>query len=414
MQQTTDEQSSVVRFFVPSLVVVYLSLFIVDIISTTFLLDVAVDFFGSQDPLFVAITGQLATISNVIAAVFAILLAVIAIKFNHKKLLLFGTLLVPLGALGCSLAPDYLLLQVFFVLEGIGTMMVTTMAVVLVGEMLPMNRRPQAIGWITSGPTIAMIISTFVVSLFFFTGNWRSFLLWFALPLSFISIVAAYFGIPPSKGKQKNTTGKEAYLRSFRQVFLNKSAAACLIGVFIRFVSLGWGIYIITFLRIEFGIDLGLAVLLAGLPFAVVVTFGHIIGGYLTNRYGRKNLSVASLLIHGVTLPLIVVLPNLWVALTIFYSGTFIGALAFPAVTNLTLEQAPEARGSMMSINSIISILGVGIGPAVGGVALALFDYTGMFFTFAALIILSAAIFFFFTKDPCKTIQTDSTKSKQS
>lgn len=414
MQQTIDEKSAAVRLFVPSLVVVYLSLFIVDVISSTFLLDITRDFFGSQDPLFVAITGQLATISNVIAAVFAILLAVIAIKFNHKKLLLFGTLLVPLGALGCSLAPDFILLQIFFVLEGIGTMMVTTMAMVLVGEMLPMNRRPQATGWITSGPTIAMIISALVVSLFFFTGNWRSFLLWFALPISLISIVAAYFGIPPSKGKQKNTIGKEAYLRSFRQVFLNKSAAACLIGVFIRFVSIGWGIYIITFLRIEFGIDLGLAVLLAGLPMAVVITVGHIVGGYLTNRYGRKNLSVASLVIHGVTLPLIVVLPNLWLALVIFYSGTFIGALAFPAVTNLTLEQAPESRGSMMSINSILSILGGGIGPAVGGVALALFDYTGMFFTFAALIILSAAIFFFFTKDPCTTMQTDSAKSKLS
>lgn len=401
MQQKTDEQTSVRKLFIPSLMVVYFSLFIVDSISGTFLLDVTETFFASREPLYIAITSQLSTTSSIASAVFALLLAMMTVRFNHKKLLVLGTLCVPVGALGCYLAPNYVFLQIFFALEGIGSLIVTTMAIVLIADILPMNKRPQATGWIMSGPTIAAMIGAIVVSSFFSGGDWRSFLLWYALPITLISIIAAYFGIPSSKEKIPDIVEKGAYLRSFKQVLFNKSAATCLFGSLIRYSSLFWGLYFTTFLRIAFGLDLGSAVLLTGLPMAVIITLGHIIGGYMANRYGRKNLTVITLLIHGATLPLIVVLPDLYVALAIFYSGTFIGALAFPAMTNLLLEQTPEFRGTIISINSIFSTIGAAIGAAIGGLSLAIFNYTGMFFTFAALILVSATIFFF-VKDPCK------------
>jgi predicted MFS family arabinose efflux permease len=93
----------------------------------------------------------------------------------------------------------------------------------------------------------------------------------------------------------------------------------------------------------------------------------------------------------------------LWIALAIYWSGTFIYALNFPASVNLTLEQAPESRGTMMSMNSIFVTFGYGIGTALGGAALALFNYTGLIFTFVALSLTAAAVYFFLTKDPCIT-----------
>ncbi len=75
--------------------------------------------------------------------------------------------------------------------------------------------------------------------------------------------------------------------------------------------------------------------------------------------------------------------------------------MGFPGSTNLTLEQVPEARGTMMSINSIFITLGGGVGAALGGVALVLFGYTGVILTFASLSLLAAAIYFFLTDDPC-------------
>ena len=78
--------------------------------------------------------------------------------------------------------------------------------------------------------------------------------------------------------------------------------------------------------------------------------------------------------------------------------------MGFPGSVNLTLEQAPESRGTMMSMSTIFVTLGLGLGTAIGGAVLALFkNYTALLFTFAAVGLIAAAIYCFLTKDPCKT-----------
>jgi DHA1 family inner membrane transport protein len=333
-------------------------------------------FFGSTEPVFIAITSQLVTVANVVAAVFGLLRGVLSIRFSHKKLLVSGVMCIPMGALGCFLAPNFTSMQIFFSIEAIGTMVVWVMQAVLVGELLALNKRPQAIGWISTGAVFANMAGTLVISFFFAdTGSWRTFLLWFALPISLIALAASYFGVPQSTQKPTETVGKEDYLRSFKQVFLQKSAAGCLIGNVVRTASMMWGIYFVTFFRMNFGLSIASGALV-GFGLAPALALGQIIGGYLVNRVGRKRLTVISLLIHGAALPLIVFVPDLWVALAILYLGSFIGALAMSAIMNLTLEQVPEFRGTMMSINNVLVNFGV-------------------------LILIAAAIFLFLTKDPC-------------
>jgi predicted MFS family arabinose efflux permease len=400
-QRNEDKKSPVGRLFVPSLTLTCFSLFIVDIIATVFLPDLSMTFFGSTEPVFIAITSQLVTVANVVAAAFGLLLGVLSIRFSHKKLLVLGVICIPVGALGCFLAPNFISMQIFFSIEGIGTMVVWVMQAVLVGELLALNKRPQAIGWISTGAVFANMAGTLVISFFFAdTGSWRTFLLWFALPISLIALAASYFGVPQSTQKPIETVGKEDYVRSFKQVFLQKSAAGCLIGNVVRTASMMWGIYILAFFRMEFGLSIASGALV-GFGLAPALALGQIIGGYLVNRVGRKRLTVISLLIHGAALPLIVFVPDLWVALAILYLGSFIGALAMSAIMNLTLEQVPEFRGTMMSINNVLTNFGTAMGVAIGGVALALFDYTGVFLIFAVLILIAAAIFLFLTKDPC-------------
>jgi predicted MFS family arabinose efflux permease len=378
-------------------------------ISGIFLPEVAMAFFGSSDPAFIAITSQIVTVAMVASVIFGILLGILTVKFDHKKLLVLGVLCISFGALGCSLAPNFVFLQIFYAIEGIGTTVAGVMVMVLVGERLALNKRPQATGWIISGSSISGIVGTLVVSFFFNTGNWRSFLMWFALPVSLIALAAAYFGVPSTTQKQTKTVGKGAYLSAFKKVFQNKSATACLIGNMIRVASMMWAIYYQTFFRTEFGLPIDSAALI-GTGFVIVLGLGHLTGGYLVNRTGRKRLTVISLVIHGAALPLIVLVPDLLVALASMYAGSFIGSFAYPSMLNLTLEQAPESRGTLMSVNNVLSSVGGGIGGAVGGISLTLFNYTGVFFAFAALILIAAAIYFFLTKDPCISKKPDSPK----
>jgi len=300
------------------------------------------------------------------------------------------------------LATDFLIMQFFFSIEGIGTTVIGAMAFALVGEFLVVSRRPKAIGWILAGNSLAAIISSLVINLFFSsTEGWRSYLLWFALPISILSLVAVYFFVPSAPRKLK-TIGKKAYLEIFKQVLLKKSAASCLFGLMFRQAGFAWVVvYYAAFFRTQFGLSLSVVALLSlvgGVLFALAI----IIGGHLAHKVGRKRQLVATLVISSLPLILIAFIPNLWVALILIWAGGFIYAMNFPASASLLLEQAPKSRGTMMSIGTIFEAFGMGLGTALGGVSLILSGWVGLILTFATMQLISAAIFFFLTKDPCR------------
>jgi DHA1 family inner membrane transport protein len=402
MVKSAEEESSAGRLFVPSLAVAFFSTWIIESLTGIFLIDVAMEFFGSSNPVAIATIGQLVTISSVVSVVFALLLGFLSVRYSHKRLLLMGSFSVIIGVLGCFLAPEFLFMQFFFSVEGIGTVVIGAMAFTLVGEFLVVSKRPKAIGWILAGNSLAGIISSLVISLFFSgMGGWRSYLLWFALPISTASLAAVYFFIPAAPQKPK-IIGKEAYLGSFKQVFLKKSAASCLIGAMFRQAGFAWGIvYFATFLRTQFGLSIA-SVALLGLVMGALFVLADIVGGHLAHRVGRKRQLVATLLISSPILMLVAFVPNLWIVLILSWSGGFIYGMNFPASISLLLEQAPESRGTMMSMSTIFVTSGLGLGAALGGVALVVSGWTGLILTFAAMQLIAAAVFFFLTKDPCR------------
>ena len=400
--QSAEEKSSAGRLFVPSLVVAFFSTWIIESLTGIFLMDVATEFFGSANPVAIAATGQLVTISSVVSVVFAVLLGFLSVRYNQKRLLLMGSFSVTLGILGCFFATDFLFMQFFFPIEGIGTVVISAMTFTLVGEFLVVSKRPKAIGWILAGNSLAGIISSLMISLFFSgTGGWRSYLLWFALPISTVSLAAVYFFVPSVPQKPK-IIGKEAYLGSFKQVFLKKSAASCLIGAMFRQAGLAWGVvYFATFLRTQFGLSIS-SVALLGLVMGALFVLADIVGGNLAHRIGRKRQLVATLVISSPMLMLVAFIPNLWVVLILSWAGGFIYGMNFPASISLLLEQAPESRGTMMSMSTVFVTSGLGLGAALGGVALIVSGWTGLIFTFAAMQLIAASVFFFLTKDPCR------------
>lgn len=397
-----EKASSPGRFFVPSLAVAFFSTWIIESLTGVFLVDVATTFFGSPNPVAIATTGQLVTISSVVSVVFAVLLGFLSVTYNHKKLLLMGSFSVTIGILGCFLATDFSLMQLFFPIEGIGTAVIGAMAFTLVGEFLVVSKRPKAIGWILASNSLAGIIGSLVISLFFSgTGGWRSYLFWFALPISIVSLIAVYFFVPSAPEKPK-IIEKEAYFNSFKQVFLKKSAASCLIGAMFRQAGLAWVVvYSATFFRQQFGLSLS-SVALLGLVGGALFALANIVGGHLAHRIGRKRQLVSTLVISSPGLMLVAFVPNLWVVLILSWVGGFIYGMSFPASTSLLLEQAPESRGTMMSMSTIFVTFGLGLGAALGGVALILSGWIGLILTFASMQLIAAAVFFFLTKDPCR------------
>ena len=403
MSTETGEKSSR-NLFVLSLAIAFSATWVIESLTGVFLIDISLTFFNSADAVWIAAASQLVTISSVVSVISGLMLGVLSVRFSHKSLLLIGLLCVTFGILGCFLAPEFIFMQIFYPIEGIGTVIVSAMAFALVGEVLILKKRAAATGWIISSSSITGIVASILISIFFAGGGdgWRYYLLWFALPVSFIATVATYLGVPSSFQRPKNI-GRQAYLNSLKQVFLKKSAVGCLVGNMFRQAGFAWAVvYSASFFRIVFGFSLGFAALIV-LGGTALFALGSIFGGHLVNRVGRKRQVVASLVLSAPFLMLLAFVPYAWVALALHFSGAFIYSLGFPGSVNLTLEQAPNARGTMMSMSTIFLTLGLGVGTAIGGTVLALFGgYTELIFTFAAISLIAAAVYFFLTKDPCR------------
>ena len=395
------EKVPVKRRFVPSLALAFFGTGMLDVVASLFLVDIALAFFGSSDKAAIGTASQIVAFSSAAAVTFGLLNGFLSIRFKHKSLLLFGALCIVVGAVGSFFAPSFFFLQIFYPLDGIGTIVVGAMAFALIGGILPLENRPRAISWVVAGAILSSAIGFPVAGFIAGIAGWRSFLLWYVLPISVVALALAFFSIPLVPAKQQAEVGRGAYLSSFKQVLLNKSAVACLVGNMFLSAAGVWSFFAATFWRLQFLLSVqSVAVLTLGV--VLVYALGSLIGGRLVNRVGRKRLVVSTWLLRGVLIAAIVFMPEFWTALAMSFLATLVGGFAVAAGPSLSIEQAPKSRGTMMSVSGVFGSLGATLGVSAGGLALSQFGYQLLGLTFGVFGVAAASIIYFLAKDPCR------------
>lgn len=386
--------------FTTSLALAFFATGKIDVLSSLFLVDIAIAFLGSADKVAVSVASQILIVSSIVALVFGVLNSVFSVQFNHKSLLLFGSLCIILGTIGCFLAPDFFLLQISFSLDGAGTIIVGAMAVALIGEFLPLDKRGKAIGWVVAGGLVAAAIGAPIAGILESFWGWRSYLLVYVLPISILAFILAYVSIPKSRYK-KSSTGLNAYLSSFKQVLYNKSATACFFGT--AFISSAgvWSSFASSFMRQEFNVSVQ-TVSFVVLGVILVYALGSIVGGYLVNVIGRKHLVVLSYFFRGLLIFATSIMPNFLGAVIMSFFATFAGGLGITSGRSLALEQAPDSRGTMMSLSGTFWSVGGVIGSVVGSIVLGQYGYQILGLSFGSLGVIASIIILFFAIDQCK------------
>ena len=385
------------RLFLSSLVVSSFATGPITVLAALLLIDIGNTFNTS-----VGVTGQINTAYSVAAFIFALLTGVLSVRFKHKSLLLTGVLLMAISALGCFLALDFRVLLVFFSLSGAGYAMVNPMAFTLVGEHFPLEKRANAIGWIVAGGALVYVIGAPIIALISGFEGWRFPLLWFVLPVLFTSLLMAFLGLP-SASKNSQTSSDTKTLLNFKDVLLNRSAVACLIGDILRsaaFVAIV--LYATSFFRQRFLIptDLASLILLGG---ALSYVLGSLTSGLLANRFGRKTSTVLTALLSGIFTVAYVFTPNLWLSLVLMLTASWFFGMVASSANSLTLEQVPRLRGTMMSIDTAVINIGSALGTMSGGLALLYLDYEGLGSVLGAIGIVAAIVFYLLAKDPTKS-----------
>jgi predicted MFS family arabinose efflux permease len=387
------EKTTLGRLAVPALTVAAFAVFI----STPTINLLAVDFANTfQVPTGIAI--QLRTSNSAAVAILSFVMGFLAIRFRHKLLLLTGVLFVSISALGCFLAPNIFFLQFFFALEGAGSAMFVIMSSTIIGDYLPLSKKPKAISYTTAGTLLATIVGTLVIGLIANIGGWRPVFLIFILPISVIGLLLTFYSLPREPRKQK-LPDKSIYLTNFKRVLSNRSATAALVGTMFAGAITVVPV-VLAFYREKFSQPLSFTVI-ANLAAVSIYIVGNLVAGRLATRFGTKPLIIVGGFVTGGFATSFFFANQLWLAVALNMFHAFFSAFPMTAGRCLVVDQVPSSRSTMLSLAFISSSIGDAIGSAVSGSLLVLFSYQIVGIASAVLCVCANCIFFL-TKDPYK------------
>ncbi|MGA2385739.1 MAG: MFS transporter [Candidatus Bathyarchaeia archaeon] len=378
----------------------------ISVFTSTLLVDIASSFKVS-----IGTASQLGLISSLIGLIMGLAMGAISLKFKHKSLFLLGIASFAVGTLGFFVAQNFATVLLFQFFIGVGAAIISIMSYALIGDLFPLERR----GWVV-GLTVSAVMASFVIVAplsGFIAGiaGWRMVLLSFIFPLSIACLAIGFFGIPSKQSLPQSS--KSLYSEAFKQILLNKSAMACVIGTTL-FTCIGViPVYAVSFYRIAFSVSPAI-----GGVFSSVAAFGGILGGVtsgkLINRCGRKPLTVAASVASGISSILFTYIPNMLISVAFWAIAATFASITVAALYSLVLEQVPSFKASMMSINLTFQNAGLILGLIIGGLVLNL-DHNNfqlLMTIFGALGATAGAIVLLLAKDTCKTAQFESLSQK--
>jgi predicted MFS family arabinose efflux permease len=382
------------RLLLPALFTAIYAVWTPSIISTLLLLEIA-DSFGVP----VGVTGQMVTFQSALGIASAVLTGALSVRYAPKALLISGLVLHLVSGVGSGFAPSLWVLFLAFSISGFALSVISPMVWTLVGEHLPAEKRAGAAGWIIAAGSLTYLLGSPLIGFLERLGSWRLGFFAYHIPVVLVALLISYWGIPVSGGQSQSRVG---VFKGIRQVLKDRSALSCLLGMaFGSAVYQSISYYSVSFFRVRFDIPLAWASFLI-LAFALLWTVGGFTGGRLVNRYGRKGLSVIGCALVGLSSIGYVLIPTIWVSLGAVLLGNVFCGLWINAQISLSLEQIPEYRGSMMSLNSASMNLGSVFGAGLGGYLLLGGDWVLMGMSIGVLGPLAAIILKLWAIDPMK------------
>lgn len=392
----SESEASKHRRILWSIIVASSVAWIPSLLAGILLIDIA-DTFGYP----IGVVGQIFTVARIVGVFSALLLGVLTVRYKNKTLLIIGLLAFVVFSIGCSLAPSFNTMLITYSLSGLGLAIVMPMSMALVGEHLPMEKRASAIGLISASTSVPGLIVGPLIDVIVGYGGWRLSFIVFTLPLSLFGLLAVSRWLPSGSSQESERSNVDSF-QGFKEIINNRSAFSSLIGYVLALASMAaLGSYGPSFLRENFLVSTQFVSTVFALV-NIVYSLGSITCGRLVNKFGRKLVLIASLIIESILILISTNTQYLWLTLVVIYIAYMMMGLVYPAAISLTLEQVPEFRGTMMSLNSAAGNLGMALGSAVGGVMLLMYSYGLVGLSLGALGLIGAIIYQTQVKDPTK------------
>jgi MFS family permease len=396
----TPKQPNRRKWLIVTLAIATFSTGLANSILALFATDMAKTFFESTTAVAIGSVTQLSTINMAAEVLGAIVLSVLAIRFRHKRLLLVGTIFIVASAIGSFLAPNLLILQLFFALEGAGSVIIGVIAMTLIVDALPPNNRAKVVSYLFSIGAAVTLVMIPIVGLITQAGGWRLGFATLSLPVSIVGLILTLFLVPTKPLEMKPAATGNPYLDSFRLIIKNKSATACLIANLLTIAGTEVAIFAIAFYRIQFGATTQFTVMIYEVSIILFI-IAPLVSGRLIPLFGAKRIAIITTFLAACFTGLFFFIPNIWVALTLDMLHVWFAAMAIPAFAVLVLEQMPKHRATLFSLNSFFNNIGKVLAPLIGGVLLVTSSgiYGIVGFTLAGTTVIGCLILVFAVKE---------------
>ena len=339
--------------------------------------------------------GQLNTAYSVIAILGALIMGALTVRYPAKRLLLAGTITLLVSICIAAMSVDYSHMLVSFILYGIGmSLVLPTTSLLLV--LYPIQQRTTVMGRVYSGRSFTSIMATPIIGFLTAKYGWRIGFIGFGAPLILLAIVLATFKIP----EQAVRGERVSIMSGFTRIAQNKSALACLMGAALSmtfFNSLM--VFNGAYTRNNLNLSIESASIAMSLTF-LAVAVGQLLSGRLAQRIGVKKATWLSTLLCGVSL-FTYFSVSLPVPLAVLASivGTGMTGTTMTTMSTLALEQEPESRGTMMSLNSAAMSVSSMLSTLIGGIAINSWGFAGYGVIMSIITLAAALTFYLWTQE---------------
>jgi MFS transporter, putative metabolite:H+ symporter len=303
-----------------------------------------------------------------LGAIPAILITFFADKFGRKPIFLMSVIGFSIAAIYVSLAKDSTMLLIGLFFTRLFTMIGELLAVVLIAEAAPNNKRGLLLGLLavfgTMGDAIALLGYGFIGDN---PDSWRIMYKFGALP--FLLAIIWFFTLKESKAYEKSkvdhfqgihpiealkTHKKPLFIISISLIcyWIPMSPALTLISQFLQ-NDLGWQPAGVTKLSIIAGI---------------VGMVGTIYGGKLCDIWGRKIVSYISIIMSGIGM-LLAYNINSFFGVVCAYGLGLLGYFAFMAASRAIVTESvdTQSRATAVSATEVFSTFGAFFGVHIVG-----------------------------------------------
>ena len=316
----------------------------------------------------VSTAGLLVVVYSVAAALAAFISGTLSDHYGRRRFLLAGVAFFAVASFAAGQSRTLNELMLARALTGLAAGTLSTCSVTFAADWFPYNVRGRAIGLISSAYFAAPILGVPIAAQIADRYGWRRAFIFFG-GLA-ILVALATLRLPREKlNPQPSTEKLRVAVEAFRSFLARRDTAAALVIAFLVSGGLvGFLTYIGEWLNRTFGLPtraIGWVFMLGG-----VVAMGSApLGGILSDRWGKRNVSIASNILLAVGVAFVPFLPWGLGLLGVFALASLGAAFRQGPLTALMTEMVPAAqRGSFIALRNISSQMGIGATAFLGGV----------------------------------------------